>query len=129
MIVGQRKLIDMYLTGVLDKNDKAALDAEAEVAGSRRQARDGAQREVVFNRKQLLFEEAINDSVDRALQANHSEDWEEADEAREEAFEKNKPIICLGKPGTGKTTVVKSCIRRAVERGARVLFALSLIHI
>eukprot|EP00959_Pyramimonas_sp_CCMP1952_P228221 4771905-Pyramimonas_sp.AAC.1 len=47
-----------------------------------------------------------------------------ADQAREEAFERNKPIICLGKPGTGKTTVVKACIRRAQEGGGRVLFAL-----
>ncbi|CAK0824368.1 unnamed protein product, partial [Prorocentrum cordatum] len=125
MIVGQRKLIDMYLTGVLDKNDeRTARDAEAAATGGGRQARDGAQADVTFLRKQLHVEETVNESVDRALQANHSENWEEADEAREEAFQKNKPIVCLGKPGTGKTTVVKCCIRRAQERGARVLFAL-----
>ncbi|CAK0908773.1 unnamed protein product [Prorocentrum cordatum] len=125
MIVGQRKLIDMYLTGVLNKEDeKGGLDAEAVAMGNRRHAREDAQGDVVFLRKQLQFEEAVNDSVDRALLANHSEDWEMADQAREEAFERNKPIICLGKPGTGKTTVVKACIRRAQEGGGRVLFAL-----
>eukprot|EP00959_Pyramimonas_sp_CCMP1952_P067126 1401391-Pyramimonas_sp.AAC.1 len=61
--------------------------------GNRRHAREDAQGDVVFLRKQLQFEEAVNDSVDRALRANHSEDWEMADQAREEAFERNKPII------------------------------------
>ena len=109
MIVGQRKLIDMYLAGVLDKSDEAVgAAAEAEVLGNRLLARDEHGESVVFNRKQQLFEEAINESVDRALTANHSEDWEEADDARDEAWEVNKPIVCLGKPGTGKTTVVKA---------------------
>ncbi|CAK0875921.1 unnamed protein product [Prorocentrum cordatum] len=125
MIVGQRKLINMYLTGIIDKADeKAAADAEAAVIANRRPARGEGQEEVDFNPKQLQLEEAINERVDRAVRAELSEDWEEADEAREEAYKKNTPVICLGKPGTGKTTVVKSCIRRAQEQGARVLFAL-----
>ncbi|CAK0870685.1 unnamed protein product [Prorocentrum cordatum] len=125
MIVGQRKLINMYLTGIIDKADeKAAADAEAAVIGSRRPARGEGQEDVDFNPKQLQLEEAISERVDRAARAELSGDWEEADEAREEAHKKNTPVICLGKPGTGKTTVVKSCIRRAQEQGARVLFAL-----
>ncbi|CAK0789070.1 unnamed protein product, partial [Prorocentrum cordatum] len=125
MIVGQRKLINMYLTGIIDKADeKAAADVEAAVIGNRRPARDEGQEEVDFNPKQLQLEEAINERVDRAVRAELSEEWEEAGEAREEAYKKNTPVICLGKPGTGKTTVVKFCIRRAQEQGARVLFAL-----
>ncbi|CAK0885979.1 unnamed protein product [Prorocentrum cordatum] len=127
MVVGQRKLIDMYLAGVLDKSDEsAAAEAEAAADGNRRRPRDDAEgaADVRFNQQQLQFESAINESVDRALRANHSDDWEDADEAREEAWQKGKPIICLGKPGTGKTTVVKACIRRAQDNGARMLFAL-----
>ena len=55
-----------------------------------------------------------------AWKANFSEDWDEADDAREESW-----VICLGKLGTGKTTVVKTCIQRAQAKGARVLFALT----
>ena len=73
---------------------------------------------------QARFEKCINERVDRAMAANHSEDAEEADDAREQAWKFNRPIVCLGKPGTGKTTVVLGCIERAYTRGARVLFAL-----
>ena len=59
--------------------------------------------------------------MDIAMTANHSSDWEEADDARDRAFQTNKPIIALGKPGTGKTTVVKECIRRSQDAGAKVL--------
>eukprot|EP00959_Pyramimonas_sp_CCMP1952_P106567 2228147-Pyramimonas_sp.AAC.1 len=46
MIVGQRKLINMYLTGIIDKADeKAAADAEAAVMGNRRQARGEGEEE------------------------------------------------------------------------------------
>ncbi len=123
MINGQRKLIDMYLTGVLDKGDEAAAAA---VLGEtdQRPARDEAGADVVFNKQQLFFEKMVNAAVDRAVLANHSDDWGAADAAREAAYEENKPVIALGKPGTGKTTVVKACIRRALAAGARVLFAL-----
>eukprot|EP00969_Alexandrium_andersonii_P216359 9556400-Alexandrium_andersonii.AAC.1 len=87
--------------------------------------RDLADRGAVqYNDKQLLFEARINERVDRALTANHGDDHEEADDAREDAWKRNRPLICLGKPGTGKTTVVKACIRRAQAEGGRVLFAL-----
>ena len=56
--------------------------------------------------------------------ANHSVDWQAADEARETAWAHNTPVVALGKPGTGKTTVVKACIRNACSQGGRVLFAL-----
>eukprot|EP00959_Pyramimonas_sp_CCMP1952_P265071 5542722-Pyramimonas_sp.AAC.1 len=46
MIVGQRKLINMHLTGIIDKADeKAAGDAEAAVIGNRRQARGEGEEE------------------------------------------------------------------------------------
>ena len=67
MIVGQRKLIDMYLSGVLNKdNEDVVADAEADILGNRRQTRDNAQRApIVFNRKQRLFEEAVNENARR----------------------------------------------------------------
>eukprot|EP00959_Pyramimonas_sp_CCMP1952_P467888 9492341-Pyramimonas_sp.AAC.1 len=43
--------------------------------------------------------------------------------------EKNRPVVCLGPLGTGKTTVVSRQLRAAVARDARVLFALPTAHL
>jgi hypothetical protein len=119
MVDGRAAMVEMYLNGSLDKNDEAG-EAEQEVAlGIRR--RCGA---FEFNDRQRLFEKAINERVERAVKANHSDDMDEADDAREAAWQRNQPLVCLGKPGTGKTTVVLKCIERAARQGAHVLFAL-----
>ena len=127
MIIGQGALIDMYLSGALNMaEERAAAAAEAAVARDRRPPRDaGAEAATVaFNHEQLRFEAAVNERLASAIVANHSVDWQAADEARETAWAHNTPVVALGKPGTGKTTVVKACIRNACSQGGRVLFAL-----
>ena len=57
------------------------------------------------------------------MRAHHEKDYEKADEAREQVHKENKPIVCLGPPGTGKTSVVGRAVRQALKDGARVLFA------
>ena len=125
MIIGQGALIDMYLSGALDMaEERAAAAAEAAARDRRPQKDAGAEATVAFNREQLRFEEAVNERLASAIVANHSMDWQAADEARETAWAHNTPVLALGKPGTGKTTVVKACIRNACAQGGRVLFAL-----
>ena len=127
MIIGQGALIDMYLSGALNMaEERAAAAAEAAVARDRRPPRDaGAEAATVaFNHEQLRLEAAVNERLASATVANHSVDWQAADEARETAWAHNTPAVALGKPGTGKTTVVKACIRNACSQGGRVLFAL-----
>ena len=127
LVAGQKLLIDMYLNGTLRQEDQsAAAEAEAAVAQNRRAPRCSTAdaESVAFNNEQLRFEGAVNERVDWALAANHSTNWQESDEARETAWNRNTPVVALGKPGTGKTTVVKACIARACSHGARVLFAL-----
>ena len=127
MVAGQKLLIDMYLNGALRQEDeRAAAEAEAAVVRNRRAPRHAAAdaESVAFNNEQLRFEDAVNERADWALAANHSTNWQESDEARETAWDRNTPVVALGKAGTGKTTVVKACIARACSHGARVLFAL-----
>ncbi|CAK0887026.1 unnamed protein product [Prorocentrum cordatum] len=77
-----------------------------------------------FNAQQKKVEKAVNKAVDRAAIYNHSDSASAVERAGDDAWQNNTPTIVLGKPGTGKTTVVKECTRRACEKGAQVLFAL-----
>ena len=119
LLEGQTELVRQYLQGAIRRDEEPAEVLE----GAGRQRRN-LQENVVFNARQERLERDINRAVDRALAANHTDCNAAADEARDEAWKKNKPILALGKPGTGKTTVVKRSIRRACQKGARVLFAL-----
>ena len=61
--------------------------------------------------------------MDRALSIEEAEGEGEADRLRQEA-RSSKANVCLGPPGTGKTTVIFSCIDRALAKGGKVLMAL-----
>jgi len=69
------------------------------------------------------FKEIVDAAVDRALAVEEAEDEGEADRLRQEA-RSSKASVCLGPPGTGKTTVIFSCIDRALAKGGKVLMAL-----
>ncbi|CAE7028453.1 unnamed protein product, partial [Symbiodinium sp. CCMP2456] len=69
------------------------------------------------------FKEIVDAAVDRALTIEEAEDEGEADRLRQEA-RSSKASVCLGPPGTGKTTVIFSCIDRALAKGGKVLMAL-----
>ena len=68
------------------------------------------------------FKDLVDNAVDRALAIEEADEGE-ADRLRQEA-QGSKANICLGPPGTGKTTVIFSCIDRALARGGKVLMAL-----
>jgi hypothetical protein len=123
-ITAQTRLVDMYLNGALQNEENEKRSKELAAAISAATLGPHVERTLVFNQQQKIFDREIQKRVDIALAANHSEIWEEADAARDLAGERNKPLVCLGPPGTGKTTVVVRRITEAIEQGARVLFAL-----
>ena len=136
-IAAQTKLVDMYLAGCLQLRpsevDNASTQLQQQEAAAHTTDLAGRKEaDLDFNSEQRNFEMEINKRVDIALDANGktskrgSSRWtrqEEADAARELAS-KSKPVVCLGPPGTGKTTVVKRCCDRAVRLGGKVLLAL-----
>ena len=121
MIQAHRGLVRSYLDG--------NLDARAE----RRQRQEQQRRHqpgVVaaadtpdFNQDQQRFRRRVNEAVDRALEIEAAATEAEADGLCAEAAS-SRAAVCLGPPGTGKTTVIFSCIDRALEKGGRVLLAL-----
>ena len=121
MVAGQTEVVDKYLSGELRKEDEP--DEVAEGAGQRpRQLKK--KEEITYNHKQQLMDKEIKKRIRWALIANHSNDVTAADDARDDAWKENQPLIVLGKGGTGKTTVIKENIRSAQMEGARILFAL-----
>ena len=120
MVAAHRRLLDDYLS--------ARLDARAEASGRAERRADAASDAVAhvagFNVNQRRFRERVDAAVDRALAAQTAEDDQTADAAREVAWNENKALVCLGPPGTGKTTVTHACIQRAIDRAGKVLFAL-----
>ena len=78
MIAGQGKLVDLYLWGIISKEDENQA-AEEEAGVSTR--RDVGDMNVEYNAGQRHLEKNINERVDRAIMANHSETPAEADEA------------------------------------------------
>lgn len=117
-VVGQTKLLDDYMQGRLNKDDEASAMTPRDTGDP------SAGAALEFNLQQLLLQRAIEQRVDLAMAINRTEDMAEADSLREEAAKTGKPVICLGPPGTGKTTVVGKCIANASEKGAIILFAL-----
>ena len=61
--------------------------------------------------------------MDRALKIENARSELERDRLRAAARE-SKAAVCLGPPGTGKTTLAFSCIERALAEDGRVLLAL-----
>ena len=113
-VIGQTKLVDLYMSGALCKDAEEEAAARGTAAGP--SATDASRRnveELALNQEQLTFEREISGRLDLARKANHSNDAEKAEEAREVAMDKNRPVICLGPPGTGKTTVVTKAIKKA----------------
>ena len=112
-VIGQTKLVDLYVSGALSKDAEEEAAASGTAAGP--STTDASRRnveELALNQEQLAFEREISGRLDLARKANHSSDAEEAEEAREVAMDKKRPVIGLGPRGTGKTTVVTKASRR-----------------
>ena len=118
MVAAQKTLVDKYLRG------EANAEEEANGRNSGQQRQDSGRPDAKsFNKEQRHIKSKVDAAVDRAMAARATEDEEEADALLEEAFEEGKIFVCMGGPGTGKTTVALSCIQRTLEAGGQVLFA------
>ena len=116
----ERYLVGQYLSGVLIKGDDAAARGSLEAAGFP----VSAERELKFNRQQRFLEESIASRVAAVQKARAAEDEAEIEELLADAQRNARPIAGLGPPGTGKTTVVGSCVDKVLTDGGRVLYAL-----
>ena len=102
-----------------EEDVRASGGAAAETAGAAVASRQNVDN-LVFNQEQ----HEIDKRLDLAKVANHSAD---AEEAREVAMDTNRPVVCLGPPGTGKTTVVT--ITKAASMQLKTLVAAGLAQL
>ena len=123
MIQATSALIDRYLQGDISKQDEAT-DALPSDIGPAIEGESYLEARRPFNRQQLRLAALVDKAVDQALATEACPDEAAAEELRERAQEHGKVIAGLGPPGTGKTTVVDSCIARAKALNARILLAL-----
>ena len=84
----------------------------------------GDEQVEAWNPQQEDYIEALQGSIDRALAAQLSEEEPLADEARQDARENGKLIICFGPPGAGKPAVTFHMIDHTLAEGGKVLMAL-----
>ena len=71
--------------------------------------------------KQKQLQSMIRKHLKWAMKANHGNSEAEQEEAKDAAWKQGQPLICEGRPGTGKTTVVLDTARAAAAEGASVL--------
>ena len=120
MVRAKTHLIDWYLAG----GSRAEIEAVSE------DAPDGEQRAAMLRGDdepkgmQIVLEDAIMDHARQATDIETTNEPAEAESAREDLQASAKPIAALGPPGTGKTWVIKRCIRAVVQQGGKVLLAL-----
>ena len=124
MVRAQRALVQLFLDGVLTKEDEAGLQAAMVDVGLAEGEEDPMFAGVEFNREQKRLEKGVCKLLDRAKRARLAADEHEWEEIVEEAHNHSRPYFVTGPPGTGKTTVVDKCVRRCLRDGGRVLYAL-----
>ena len=111
--------VDGYLTGRLNLADEAVGDCE-------NPAPPGAGLErIVFRGHQALLTQHIEERTTTASRARTASLEADAQSARNNAEKSaHRPIVCLGEPGTGKSTVLRAQVERVLEQGGQVLCAL-----
>ncbi|CAE7346144.1 PIF1 [Symbiodinium natans] len=103
--------VNAYIDGRIDKTEEDSVGKPVE------QARLG-----LFEGQQLLFFNAIQERVTRSLQAQQATDDTDVERIFSQLRDlQNRPLICSGRPGTGKTTVALECAQCALADGAAVL--------
>ena len=118
MLAANKTLIEDYLAGRVAEEAPAAEGGEQGAAAAVRPAAG-----VNYNRQQRRFKELLDEAVNRA-QRGRSDDPAEAEEAQEKARAEAKALVCMGPPGTGKTTVCHAKIEELLANGGKALFAL-----
>ena len=121
MIEAQKAIVEQYLAGKLSLADEVP-EPDVGPAGQRAAVVDLTRPR--FKQQQRLFEQYALERLD-LLEALRSAALPQDVEAAVERLEaSNRPLLCLGGPGTGKTFVADYLIRLAVHREFKVLYAL-----
>ena len=120
MIDAQKAIVEQYLSGKLSLADEIP---EPDI--SKPTSRVADLKRPRFNRGQALLESYALERLDmvEALYAAENKP-EEFDAAASKLEELNRPLLCLGGPGTGKTFVADYLIGLAVRKGFKVCYAL-----
>ena len=110
--------VDAYLARRLDLADEAAGKPENPPA----QVGLGC---IVFQGHQALLTQQIAERLATTIKARTAALEADAQAARDDAGKAaHRPIVCLGEPGTGKSTVLRAQVERVLEQGGEVLCAL-----
>ena len=120
MIRSTRVLVSDYMEGrlqMLPATSAGSQENRDAASGQRSAARS-------YNRQQERFKALLDKAVSRAVACRTTQDEFEADNLRQEARLEAKVLVCMGKPGSGKTTVCHDKIEEILQDGGRVLFAL-----
>ena len=122
-----RAAVDRYLSGELsaaDAGDAAALESLLDPAYGEEQFQDASGQRFRYHRKQLELRTEIRKQVQHSVDIEATKTDAEFDRLCAAAQSTHQPIVVVGPPGSGKTTVVDHEIARIVENGGRVLYML-----
>ena len=113
-VAGHAVAVDRYMSGHLNAAEEASKQASGGVL-------DGGEA-LELDPKQKILYEAVAARAALSMRAQCAKAEAEGDELREGAREaSHRPIICSGRPGTGKSTVLRKNVVDALEEGAAVL--------
>lgn len=117
-VAAQTLAIDRYTDGHLDRAEEGHVEPDG--AGPA----PAAAAAVTFEGKQKLLYKAVGARVQLCVRAQRATREEEQDALREQARgSAHKPVVCSGRPGAGKTTVVHRNALETLAAGGSVLVA------
>ena len=119
MIEAQKAIVEQYLSGKLSLADEVP-EPDIKPTGPGPAAELERPR---FNRGQALLESYALERLEM-VQALYTEKPEDFEAAAAKLEELNRPLLCLGGPGTGKTFVADYLIGLAVQKGLTICYAL-----
>ena len=117
MLRANTGLIRDYLNG------KLTLSSPSPAAGVAPAGHVAPGRPPKWDSAQLRFQKVLDKHLDRALALQAATEEHVADDIRQAMLEDSKICVCLGPPGSGKTTLVHAAVERTLAAGGQVLFA------